>query len=94
VTNVEQTAKHILFSGQVQGVGFRYTANRIAARYNLAGFVRNLPDGDVEMFAQGSEQDIDHCLADLQDNFRGYIQDTRTERVPCNSRYTSFRTTH
>ena len=91
---MEQTAKHILFSGQVQGVGFRYTANRIATRYNLTGFVRNLPDGDVEMLAQGSEQDINHCLADLQDNFTGYIEDAKVEPVPYSSRYTSFRITY
>ena len=91
---MEQTAKHILFSGQVQGVGFRYTANRTAARYNLTGFVRNLPDGDVEMLAQGPEPDIDHCLADLQDYFTGYIEDTRIDPVPFNSRYTSFRITY
>jgi acylphosphatase len=88
---MEQTAKHIRFSGQVQGVGFRYTANRIAGRYNLTGFVRNLPDGDVEMLAQGPEQDIDHCIADIQDYFAGYIRDTQTDPVPYNSRYTDFR---
>jgi acylphosphatase len=90
---MEQAAKHILFSGQVQGVGFRYTANRIAGRYNITGFVRNLPDGDVEMLAQGPEQDIDNCLADIQDHFAGYIRDTRIEPVPCNSRHTDFRIT-
>jgi acylphosphatase len=90
---MEQTTRHILFSGQVQGVGFRYTANRIAKRYNLTGFVRNLPDGDVEMLAQGPERDIDHCLADLQDHFAGYIRDTRIDPVPPNSRYSDFRIT-
>lgn len=88
---MEQTAKHILFSGQVQGVGFRYTANRIARRYNLTGFVQNLPDGDVEILAQGSEQDIKKYIADIQDSFKGYIQDTKMERVPCNARHTDFR---
>ncbi len=88
---MEQTAKHILFSGQVQGVGFRYTASRIARQYNLTGFVRNLPDGDVEMLAQGSEQDIDNCIADIQDYFAGYIRDTEIEPVPHNSRHTDFR---
>ena len=90
---MEQMAKHILFSGQVQGVGFRYTASRIAGRYNLTGFVRNLPDGDVEMLVQGSEHDIDNCIADVQDYFAGYIQDTKIEPVPYNSRHTDFRIT-
>lgn len=88
---MDQTAKHILFRGQVQGVGFRYTANRIAGRYNISGFVRNLPDGDVEMLTQGPQQDIDKCIADIQDSFKGYIGDTKIEPVPCNSRYTDFR---
>lgn len=91
---MDQTAKHILFSGQVQGVGFRYTARHIAGRYNITGFVRNLPDGDVEMLAQGAEQDIDNCIADIQDYFAGQIRDTQIEPVPCNSRYTDFRITY
>lgn len=90
---MEQTAKHILFSGQVQGVGFRYTANRIARQYGLTGFVRNLSDGDVEMLAQGPGQDIDHCLAEIQDDFAGYIRDTRIEPVPYSSRCADFRIT-
>ena len=50
---------HILYSGRVQGVGFRYTAHRAAIRNQLTGFVRNLPDGSVEIIAQGQTQDID-----------------------------------
>jgi len=90
---MEQTAKHIVFSGEVQGIGFRYTANRIAGRYNVTGFVRNLPDGDVEMLIQGPEQDIANCIADIQDSFRGYIRDTQIDPAPPNPRYTNFRIT-
>ncbi|MBN1510006.1 MAG: acylphosphatase [Sedimentisphaerales bacterium] len=90
---MEQTAKHILFSGQVQGVGFRYTAQRIARRYCVTGFVRNLPDGEVEMLAQGPEPDIDHCIADIQDYFGGHIRDTRIEPAPYNRRHADFRIT-
>jgi acylphosphatase len=88
---MEQTARHILFRGTVQGVGFRYTAHRVARRYNVTGFVRNLPDGDVEMLAQGDEQDINHCLADIQDYFGDYIRDTQIEPASYNSRCTNFR---
>lgn len=91
---MEQTARHILFSGQVQGVGFRYTAHRIAARYNLTGFVRNLPDGDVEMLAQGPEPDINNCLADIQDYFSGNIRDTKIDPVPPDPRHTTFGITY
>ncbi len=48
----------ILFSGRVQGVGFRYTTRRIAVSFKVAGFVRNLQGGDVELVAEGSEQEL------------------------------------
>lgn len=88
---MNQTAQRVIFSGHVQGVGFRYTANDIARGYDLAGFVRNLPDGTVELFVQGPAQDVDNCLKDIQDTFSGYIRDTRVEPVPSNPRYTDFR---
>lgn len=46
---------HILYKGRVQGVGFRYTAERIALEAGVTGWVRNLPDGDVELLAEGVE---------------------------------------
>jgi len=88
---MSQTAKHIVFLGHVQGVGFRYTAQQIAHQYHVAGFVRNLPDGTVEMLLQGPTQDIDNCLREVQDSFEGYIRDTRIEEAPFNPRYTDFR---
>ena len=46
---------YVVFSGQVQGVGFRYTAKRYATELGLKGTVRNLPDGCVELVAQGAK---------------------------------------
>ncbi len=54
--------KHYLFSGLVQGVGFRWVASRAAAMYGVSGFVRNLPDGSVEMEAEGSAAALDRVL--------------------------------
>jgi acylphosphatase len=88
-----QAAKHIIFAGQVQGVGFRYTAERIARRYELTGFVRNLPDGSVEMLAQGAGQDIEDFLRDIRNTFTGYIRETQIEEVLPNPKYTDFRIT-
>jgi len=90
---MEQTAKHVIFSGRVQGVGFRFTVNTIARRYDISGYVRNLPDGTVETFAQGPSREVDGCLADIQEFFAGYIRQTRVESVPCNPRYTDFQIT-
>ena len=85
-----QTAKFIVFSGQVQGIGFRYTAHRIAVRCNLTGYVRNTPDGKVEMHAQGHPDDIDDCIADIQETFASYIKNIDIKDVSFCSDYDSF----
>ncbi len=88
---MDQTAKLVIFRGHVQGVGFRYTAREVARQYNVTGYVRNLPDGTVEMLLQGPAQEIDNCITEVQDSFEGYIRDTRIEDAPYNPRYTDFR---
>ena len=84
-------AKRLIFVGRVQGVGFRYTTLRITGPYQITGYVRNLPDGTVEMLAQGPQQDIDQCILDLQEYFGSSIREIRqTETVP-DPRYIDFR---
>ena len=58
--------KHIFFSGDVQGVGFRYRSFYIAQSLGLTGWVENLWDGRVEMEVQGSEASIREMLARIQ----------------------------
>ncbi len=86
-------AKRIIFIGSVQGVGFRFTANSIARRYRLTGYVRNLSNGSVEMLAQGKQQDIDDCLSDIAESFAGYIRSTKIEDLPPDPAYTDFKIT-
>ena len=88
-----QTAKNIIFVGLVQGVGFRFTALRIANRYMLTGWVRNLLDGSVEMLAQGSADDIALCIRDIQESFTGYIRETKIEEIPLDPRHKDFKIT-
>lgn len=49
---------HIFYSGNVQGVGFRYTVKSVAAGYEVTGQVRNLPDGRVELIAEGARDEL------------------------------------
>ena len=85
------TARHVIFIGRVQGVGFRYTSLRIAAGYELTGFVRNLPGGAVEMVLQGIEKEIDNCLRDIQQYFGGHIRDCARKEIPYDPRHADFR---
>ena len=58
-------ARKFLISGQVQGVGYRYFAQRSAARHQVRGYVKNLDDGRVEAFAQGTARQVDEFKHDL-----------------------------
>ncbi len=86
-------AKSIIFTGRVQGVGFRFTARRAANRRQLTGFVRNVPNGSVEMLAQGRSEDIDDCIQDLKEYFSGYLKETRIEEIPPDPKHTDFKIT-
>lgn len=48
----------VLYSGRVQGVGFRYTVKNLVAGYDVVGTVKNLPDGRVELVAEGTEEEL------------------------------------
>jgi acylphosphatase len=71
--------KHVYYSGRVQGVGFRYTAQHLANQLGVAGFVRNLPDGKVELLAEGSAEQVDALLSALAQRLAGYIEQTKVD---------------
>jgi acylphosphatase len=62
----------VYFSGRVQGVGFRYTTLQTAREYEVAGLVRNLPDGRVELEAEGREGEVRDFIAAVEERMRGY----------------------
>ena len=62
----ERIAKRFYVSGSVQGVGFRFFAERVAARLDVAGYVKNLFDGRVEVYAIGSEAQLDALRCELE----------------------------
>ena len=90
---MSQTAKHVIFIGRVQGIGFRFTVLNTANRCQLTGFVRNLPSGTVEMFAQGNPDNIDDCIRDIQESFAGCVTDTKIEDASFDPAHTTFKIT-
>ncbi|HXR48887.1 MAG TPA: acylphosphatase [Candidatus Limnocylindrales bacterium] len=57
----------IFYSGHVQGVGFRYTTKTVAAGFEVTGSVRNLPDGRVELIAEGARAELEAFRAAVRD---------------------------
>ena len=74
--------KHIYFSGDVQGVGFRFRSYYIAQSLGLTGWVENMWDGRVEMEVQGSESAIQELLARIRQQRCIDITDLDLSEIP------------
>ena len=69
------TALHVTVEGRVQGVGFRHTVKQVASGYDVTGTVRNLPDGRVELVAEGEREELDAFRQGIRDaGLAGFIQ--------------------
>jgi acylphosphatase len=86
----EPVTRRCLFFGRVQGVGFRYTSAGVARDGGLCGYVKNRPNGSVELVAQGTEGQIEQLLARLDEHFAGYIERQTIENVDGGERFSSF----
>lgn len=77
------TAKQVIYTGRVQGVGFRYTARQIASGYEVIGWVKNLEDGRVELQATAEEEEMEAFLAEIQDsNLGSLIKEQVVTEIP------------
>ncbi len=71
----ETVRKRVFYRGRVQGVGFRATTASLAARFPVAGFVRNLADGSVELVAEGEPDSVEAFLTAVEERFRRHVTD-------------------
>jgi acylphosphatase len=63
----------VFFSGTVQGVGFRYAALNVARGHAVTGWVRNRSDGRVEMVAEGTQEELESFIENVENTMKGYI---------------------
>ena len=89
-----ETRAHILYSGRVQGVGFRYTAKDFASDLGVSGWVKNLPDGRVEILAEGEKKLIEELIRQIDDHFLGYIKNKQIDYGKFSGEFPDFLITH
>jgi acylphosphatase len=84
----------VYYTGHVQGVGFRYTTHSIARNHEVTGYVRNLPDGRVELVAEGNRHQTDAFLKAIRDRLSNHIRDERNDIGPATGEFTTFEIRH
>jgi acylphosphatase len=82
--------REVYYSGRVQGVGFRYTARAIAGQFAVAGFVKNIPDGRVQLVVEGEPAEIMAFLNAIRAEMWHCIRDTQENIAPATGRFGGF----
>ncbi len=84
----------IFFSGHVQGVGFRYTCRQLSGRYQISGWVKNLPNGSVEMIAEGKTRLLEQYVADICEATHGRVAGTEIARSAATGEFSGLEIRH
>ncbi len=82
---------HILVSGKVQGVAFRYNARNIASQLGVGGWIKNLPNGKVELMAEGSKNLVEEMVKWCKKGPRmAVVEDMEVNWLPYSGKYNQF----
>ena len=74
--------RRVIYAGRVQGVGFRFTCQRLAEGFAVTGYVRNLADGRVELVAEGEPAAVDAFLGAVAGEIGGKIHSVSAANEP------------
>lgn len=86
-------AKRVIFTGHVQNVGFRYTVKDLARAFDVCGWVKNLPDGTVELQATGEPGEVNSFIREIaeESNVAHHIKSVMAETIPLLDGVAGFR---
>lgn len=86
-------AKRVIFEGRVQGVGFRYTVKDLARGFDVCGWVKNLPDGSVELQVMGAPDEVDSFIREIavESPVARNIRNHFSETIPPLDNHSGFR---
>ncbi len=80
----------VFFSGRVQGVGFRYAALQVAKEFEVAGYVMNLPDGRVQLEAEGRADEVEAFITAVGERMHGYVRKAERSGRPRAAQFQGF----
>jgi len=84
-------SRQVYFEGRVQGVGFRFTTKQLAREYDVTGWVRNLPDGRVELEITGEVEEVDAFVQGIQESaLAHHIQNTQVNKIDLVTSHSGF----
>ena len=81
---------HVFYSGNIQGIGFRYTTQDLAQKLGIKGWVKNLADGQVEIVAEGQKAILQVFLDKVGKQFQNYIKDVKLEWLKPTEEFKNF----
>ncbi len=81
---------HVYYSGNVQGIGFRFMAVDLATKHKVVGWVKNIPDDRVELIAEGKESAVLNFLAEIRRVLSRYIGEVKFNWEPATSQFKDF----
>jgi len=86
-------AKRVIFEGRVQGVGFRYTIKDLSRGFEVCGWVKNLPEGTVELQVMGEPDEVESFIKEIaeESNVAHHIRNLTTEKIPLMEKCAGFR---
>lgn len=84
----------VIFSGRVQGVGFRYTSKQVARRFDVSGWVKNLTDGTVEMAVEGMADQLEAYVEAVAAETHGRVTDRKITRKSATGEFQGFEIRH
>ena len=90
----DRKQREVYYAGSVQGVGFRYTVRSLAGRFEVTGFVRNLPDGRVHLVAEGEAAEVAAFLDAVKAEMSHYINGAEDRARPASGRFRDFEIRH
>ena len=82
--------RQVIYSGRVQGVGFRFTCRHIAQSHAVTGFVKNLDDGNVQLVAEGAPEALDQFLAAVAERMGSNIRKAEASTSSPTGQFASF----